>query len=819
MGAAMVAAVNLAGGVMAEEQAKPVWSLGKCLVISSVGRYGRNALHQDALEARIVAGTWAAPMEGEKVSVPQGEERTWETAEAGKDGWLRGRALSGGYVYASVELDRPRVLLLAAAGHSLVYVNGEPRTGDPYSTEYVRLPVALRAGRNDLLFQCGRGQLKADLLEPGGELLPDARDTTLPDLMRGENGLLWGALLVTNAGTKPRSGLTLAATVEGGATTRTKIPTLAPLSVRKVGFRFRPAAGAAKTASLTVRLLGVRGETAPTAALSVRRREPLEVHKRTFLSGMDGSVQYYAVNPAHPVAPKGPAPALFLSLHGASVEALGQAEAYSPKSWGNLVAPTNRRPYGFDWEDWGRKDALEVLAEAKKRYRPDPSRVYLTGHSMGGHGTWQVGVTYPGLFAALGPSAGWISLWSYAGAARPQNPTPMEAMLLRSSAPSDTLSLVKNTKGLGVYILHGEADDNVPPSEARLMKETLSTFHHDFYYHEEPDQGHWWDLSPEPGADCVDWAPMFDLFARHRLPQPGTIRQVEFATASPGVSAWRDWAGIEAQIHPLELSTVSLRCDPGLRLYTGKTQNVARLALKLENLEPGQPLSLELDGQKLEKVAWPASGQLTLLREGDAWRVTEPASPALKGPQRYGPFREAFGSRVMLVYGTRGSAEENAWSYARARLDAETFWVRGNGSVDLAADMVLDPHRDLDRSIVLYGSAETNGAWTPLLGGSPVQVTRGLVKIGDREYRGQDLACLFLRPRPGSDTACVAAVSGSGLPGLRLTDRMAYFTAGITYPDCIVLGPEVLSQGPQGVRAAGYFAQDWSVPTGDWVWQ
>jgi len=32
-----------------------------------------------------------------------------------------------------------------------------------------------------------------------------------------------------------------------------------------------------------------------------------------------------------------------------------------------LVAPTNRRPYGYDWEDWGRADALEVLeAEARE---------------------------------------------------------------------------------------------------------------------------------------------------------------------------------------------------------------------------------------------------------------------------------------------------------------------------------------------------------------------------------------------------------------------------------------------------------------------
>jgi len=46
---------------------------------------------------------------------------------------------------------------------------------------------------------------------------------------------------------------------------------------------------------------------------------------------LDGSVQYYAVNP--PIDLKGK-PALFLSLHGAGVEAINQANAYYHKDWG-----------------------------------------------------------------------------------------------------------------------------------------------------------------------------------------------------------------------------------------------------------------------------------------------------------------------------------------------------------------------------------------------------------------------------------------------------------------------------------------------------
>jgi len=44
--------------------------------------------------------------------------------------------------------------------------------------------------------------------------------------------------------------------------------------------------------------------------------------------------------------------------------------------------------------------------------------------------------------------------------------------------------------------------------------------------------------------------------------------------------------------------------------------------------------------------------------------------------------------------------------------------------------------------VILYGNDTTNGAWKALLGGSPVQVERGRVRIGSREERGDELACL-----------------------------------------------------------------------------
>jgi dienelactone hydrolase len=801
----------------------------KALVAGPVSRSGRTLIHRDPVEAQIVRGAWKPPIPGESVAAT-----TWAELQADTEGLFRGRALSGGYAYVAVPSERDRILILEAAGHSMVYVNGVPRTGDPYSYGYVRLPVELNRGTNHFLFAVGRGQLRARLVEPAGPAALDGSDATLPDLRIGEKTKAWGAVVAINATGAPLKGAYIEARLQGGKTTRTPLPTLLSLGARKVGFRLEGAAPSSpQDVEVELRLLGVKPAPQPLK-LKLRVRPPGATYKRTFISGIDGSVQYFAVNPASEVRQSGDGrpvtnrvrrgpipgtqdpkarPALVLTLHGASVEAIGQADAYAPKSWAHLVAPTNRRPYGFDWEEWGRLDALEVLSHAQAELGTDPRRTYLTGHSMGGHGTWQVGVNYPDLFAAIAPSAGWISFFSYGGGQRTANPDPIEAMIQRSSNPSDTLALSGNYAQQGIYILHGGADDNVPPTEARTMAAKLGAFHHDWSYHEQPGAGHWWSAGDEPGAQCVDWPPIFDLFARRRLPEMAEVRDVRFTTANPEIGSRCHWATIEAQLKPLDFSTITLRYDPIKRRYSGKTENVARLSLDLSHMEPGKPLSVELDGAKLDPVEWPADGRLTLARDGGAWQSVGRVTAQNKGPHRYGTFKAAFNHRFLFVYGTGGTVEENAWAHSKARYDAETFGYRGNGSVDVLPDTEFRANETQDRSVILYGNADTNAAWDILLRDSPVHVRRGSVLIGSKELTGDDLACLFVRPRPDSDKACVAAVSGTGLAGLRLTERTPVFLSGVGIPDWVVLSAKSLSEGAAGVLAAGFFANDWSVGT------
>jgi hypothetical protein len=178
-----------------------------------------------------------------------------------------------------------------------------------------------------------------------------------------------------------------------------------------------------------------------------------------------------------------------------------------------------------------------------------------------------------------------------------------------------------------------------------------------------------------------------------------------------------------------------------------------------------------------------------------------------------------FNNQAILIYGTAGNDEENAWAAAKARYDAETFYYRGGGALEILPDSRFDFNHDTDRNVVLYGNADTNSAWPQLLATSPVEVRRGHVRVGTRTETGDSLAVVAVRPRPGSAIATVGVVAGTGAAGMRLTNRLRWFVSGIVYPDLMILEPKMLAEGTTGVRAWGFFGLDWRNETGEIAWR
>lgn len=705
------------------------------------------------------------------------------TAEASFDGidwvaWDPGTshqfpAIGDNVAWAATTLVAPpgQGVIVRADQAISVHLGTQRQPGDPYGSGKMRVPVVL--GRSDALavrVYGGRGVPLVQAWTTPDELWLNTDDVTVPDLVVGERDVQWIGISTLNLTDHP--ALDATARVVGDANfeeTVTAHPALPAGAVTNVAFRLVPRtafAAPADALSVTLRI------ESDSMAWSYEREVSLKVvargepFRRTFLSAIDGSAQYFAVRPPLDHDRTMPS-ALVLALHGASVEAIGMAQSYSPHDGHWIVAATNRRPFGFDWEAWGRLDALEVLEEARRTFATDPTRVYVTGHSMGGHGTWQLGSLFPGRFAVVGPSSGWASFYTYTGRARPTG------AFAQSMASSDTPHYAANLARRSVYVIHGSADTNVPVREARDMVALLTPIVPALQYHEEPGADHWWDGTASPGVDCVDWPPLFDTIAAARL-DPSEL-DFDFLSPSPSVSPSHSYATIRAALDPLhDVRIVSAATAPDTVTLT--TTNVRGMVLDGDALGARGVAQVVADGTSVAVVPGPL-----------------PVGPQDgKRPDVYGPFDQVLARPFCFAYPDGRPALADYAAFL-----ASTWSLIGNGASCALPASRLSDGLYAARDVVWIGEVGAGARWDGTL---PI-TTGARVGVGTTTFPHAVLAFVY----PQSDGSRL----GGGIlvtPGdEQLLYRFQPFTSSFAAPDYLVLTAT-------GTASAGFFDATWSLP-------
>ena len=799
---------------------------------------GTDAVSSDPVFAEILNKKAGTSIQELKLTDSfSGEPLEWEPLKIKEKNEFKDPGLRSGYLYLEYDSQIEQTVLFEASGHTNVLINGLPHEGDHYDFGWNLIPVKLKKGKNEFVLSGGRfSTMRARLLKADQPIQFTKRDLTLPDLLIEESQPVYGAIRVMNTTDEWFKNGKIHVKV-GDAEATTKLPNISPLIVRKVPFKIAIPKDlkAQETVNAFITLIDNSGKLLDTDTLELSVKSKYKHHKNTFISNIDGSVQYYSLAPS--LTQDTDNQALFLSVHGASVEAVNQANAYKQKDWGHLVAPTNRRPYGFAWEDWGRLDALEVLDEAEKLLHTDKQHTYLTGHSMGGHGTWYLGATYPDRFAAIAPCAGYPDLLLYRnnyiermkkmpaenfdrfGMTKDEflkkiNPSfdtdtdsSLDAMIRRAGNPSRTLKLKRNFLHYGVYVLHGEKDNVVPTSIARDMRAQLGSFHNDFSYYEYPNGTHWY------GDESVDYPLLFDFLKARELKASADIDEIEFYTASPGVSGSSHYISILQQKKPFEISSFKLQKEDGKLAIT--TVNTALLQLDLQDAAITND-TLVIDKQQL---VIPSKKTVYLENNSEQWSITQAPPASQKGLLRNGGFKDAFKNNMVFVYASNGSQEENEWYYNRARFDAEKFWYRANGSIEIVRDNEFDPDAFPDQNIIIYGNKDNNSSWDKVLKTCPVQVSNDSIQVGGKLVKGDQFAALFIYPREDSDTASIGVVTATGIKGMKGAYANDYLENGTTFPDLLVFDHTMMKLGISGVKASGFFGNDWSVNTGDFIWR
>jgi len=794
--------------------------LTKGLIVGATEQSRRSIIYKDPVFNDFITLKNYKPKENDSIGVNRrGDTEKWEKASADEKGVFKSRKLRGGYLYVTYNSPVEELRILEISGHNEVFVNGIPRGGDVYNKHLTFHPIELKKGENTFLVKGGRGQVNMQLLPIVKPVYFLKRDMTIPDFLTTENDTKIGSVRILNASKKALKNLKIVAEANGEIL-ETKTSSIIPLAMRKVAYNVKDSYTEKDTVRVHLKLYDSNKLIDETSVLYHVKR-PQDRYSRTFISGIDGSVQYFSVKEGDLKTDE--KPAMFLSVHGASVEARNQAASYKAKDWGHVFAPTNRRPFGFNWEDWGRWDAMEVQKIAEDMYGTDPKRTYLTGHSMGGHGTWHLGATFPNKWAAIAPISGWYSLFSYAGKEKRDEESALEHMFTRSNYASHTLELSRNYLHHGVYIQHGDADETVPVEQARFMKKHLAEFHPDFAYLEYEDKKHWFG---------IDFHTIFDYFKWHTIPENDVVKTFEFRTVNPGVSSESRYVTLYQQEKLFEFSgvkaTQNIRTEKQIkkdeflktRHISIETENLKKFKVDLKHTATSDTLNITIDGVVFNNLASKKGKEAWFEKVNSAWTLSEaPTSTFEKNPNRYGNFKEAFKNNMLFVYGTKGNDAENNWAFNKARFDAETFYYRGNGSIDIISDKEFSLKKYEDRSVILYGNASTNSAWKLLLKQSPVQVKRNEITVGTKTFKGDHYGAYLTYPRTDSKTASVSVITGTGLNGFKATWPNKYFGSGTDTPDVMIFSSQVFSNGVDGIEGAGYLGNDWSLENGDLEWK
>lgn len=762
---------------------------------------------EDIVSWKVATGNFQSPTHGLRVTAPYPSGRAelvWEAIDADPNGVFSGN-LRRAWLYAQLESPEEITVLLEASGHTRVIINGMPREGDHYDYRYTLIPFTLKKGVNHFLFSHGRfARTTASIVLPKQEIMFSQRHMTLPAIIRGERDNKWGAIRVINTGQNTLKGYTITCRLQSGETITSPMDQIISLTTRKVKFQV-PAprrSTRAERIGATLILRDPNGREIHRTEIELNQQDATRHHERTFVSNIDGSVQYFSVAPS---TSNRPGQALVLSTHGASVEATSQSRAYTQKDWAHIVAPTNRMPFGFNWEEWGRLDALEVLEIGKRLFQTDPYRTYVTGHSMGGHGSWVLGATYPDKFAASGPAAGYVDIIRYrlTGSDSASMASNHFGMIYRGAKAGRILELARNLNQLGVYVLHGDADMVVHVDQARLMRDKLGQFHTNFAYHEQRGATHW------DGNHSMDWPPLFDFLRQNTIPKTSEVTHIEFRTASPGVSASNHWVKVNQQIKHYQISTVDLHKTGDT--IAGTLDNIQKITLLLSELNFTANPVVQINGQT---IGADKGKDITLDLVNGQWIEIEKPDLTEKHPKRYGGFKLAFTNNMLFVYATGGTPEENEWYKNKARFDAETFLYRGNGSIDIIADTDFSPEKFAGRNVIIYGNASNNKAWDMLLANSPVRIEDGKIRFGKFTIAGDDLGSYFIFPRADCTISAVGVVAGTGTKGMRALWPNDYFSGITGFPDLMIFNVNWLRDGLEGLVVSGFFGNDWSVENG-----
>jgi endo-1,4-beta-xylanase len=499
-----------------------------------------------------------------------------------------------------------------------------------------------------------------------------------------------------------------------------------------------------------------------------------------FRSKLDGSVIPYAIRLPGGYSRERKYP-LVLQLHGTNFKEVltGSRLSYRGMGGPQWIHPELQVIYVHCFGGpttfyigMGEEEILAVIEDAQRRFPVDPDRLYIMGHSMGGAGSYMVGLHYPDHFGGI--SVGDAAMGFRGRPGTP--PPPVPDWMAPQVAIHTPVKLYPNARNVDVFFKNAGAGiqrnstefaDGIVAEGGFATTEVFPGMPHSF-------------------GDRYPYANFVTEVTAHPIKRrPSTVKFYTNTLRYNGAY----WVTIDRLTrHNADARIEVEASDDAIRVTTA---NIDALSLRLAEapVSKQKPLALVVDGREVAKG--PLDDVVHLSKQSGQWALGQwKADGIVKRHGLQGPIGDAFNARFLAVYG-EGDGDKDL---AIAELDA----IRNApGPLDIQGDFPMKPAARVtsddiaSANLILFGTPETNAVLRRIAPALPPELVRE--------------RAIFIYPNPESPEHTVVVWNAKLLSTPDHGVNSGWIMPLNLLPDYVVVKDGQVASG-------GHFDNQWKLP-------
>lgn len=431
----------------------------------------------------------------------------------------------------------------------------------------------------------------------------------------------------------------------------------------------------------------------------------------------------------------------------------------------------------------------------------EPANMILRGFSMGGAGTWHIGLHHPSIWRVIGPGAGFTNTHGYVKSL-PNPLPPYQEPLLHIY---DALDYAENAHIVPIVAYSGEKDaqkaaaDNI---EKRLKDLKIERMTHLI----GPNLEHQFPAEQQKRAHVE----FVKHLSQERQKYPAEVKFTTYTLRYPRAE-WITLIGLQkhyekAQVH-------AIRDGTNINI---KTTNFTRFQIKLPENGDASYKHIEIDGQKNDRSKYDI-----YYKDGGKWYSKSEFQQdnwdanLHKSNQLMGPIDDAFMTAFVCVKGTGTPWNDDMNKAADSQIQRFEMewdkWMRGKLPSKYDKDVTDEDIRK--KHLILFGDPSSNSLIAKTLEKIPITWNKEQLVVGGQKYESSKHLPMLIYPNPLDQNQKRYIVLNSGH-----TFHEADFkgTNALLYPrlgDYAVVRPLPTRADPAAfeVMKAGIFDDSWKI--------